>query len=164
MLSLVNRYSYLIASAFAMGVTWAIGARLGGLWAIVGVAGVGTSLALIQRKLRGGSSSVQRWEEAQAEIGRGSPVLLFLYADTCGVCLAARPIMDRLERELDGHADVLRLNIAEEAGQQARERFGTTMVPSIILLDGRGAELYRTEGKLPSRQQILAALDALRDR
>jgi len=84
MLSLVNRYSYLIASAFAMGVTWAIGARLGGLWAIVGVAGVGTSLALIQRKLRGGSSSVQRWEEAQAEIGRGSPVLLFLYADTLG--------------------------------------------------------------------------------
>jgi thiol-disulfide isomerase/thioredoxin len=160
MLSLVNRYSYLIASAFAMAVAWAVGARLGGFWAAVGVAGVGASLALVQRKLRGGSSAVKSWDEADAALGRGTPVLVFIYSDTCGPCLTAQRIVDRLERELDGHAEILRLNIAEEVGQRAHQRFGTTMVPAIILLDGRGTELYRTEGKLPRRQEILAALDS----
>jgi hypothetical protein len=37
-------------------------------------------------------------------------------------------------------------------------------VPAIILLDGRGNELHRTEGKLPRRQQIFAALDSARER
>ena len=69
--------------------------------------------------------------------------------------------MDGLERELAGRAQVLRLNVADEAGQRARERFETEKVPAIILLDGAGREVYRTEGKLPRRQQIREALDAL---
>jgi hypothetical protein len=34
-------------------------------------------------------------------------------------------------------------------------------VPAVILLDGGGHEVYRTEGKLPRRQQILEALAGL---
>ena len=34
-------------------------------------------------------------------------------------------------------------------------------MPAIILLDGAGHEVYRTEGKLPRRQQIVEALDGL---
>ncbi len=67
--------------------------------------------------------------------------------------------MDGLERELDGRAEVVRLNVAEVPGQRARERFETEKVPAVILLDGAGKEIYRTEGKLPRRRQILAALN-----
>ena len=56
---------------------------------------------------------------------------------------------------------MLRLNVADEAGQRARERFETEKVPTIILLDGAGREVYRTEGKLPRRQQIREVLDKL---
>ena len=77
-----NRYSYLITSALAMGAAWLLGARAGGLWAAIGVAGVGTALALVQRKLRGGSSTVKSWRDVQAATGKGSPLLLFLYSDT----------------------------------------------------------------------------------
>ena len=69
--------------------------------------------------------------------------------------------MDGLERELDGRAHVVRLNVADEPGQRARERFETEKVPTIIFLDGAGREVYRSEGKLPRRQQIFGALDAL---
>ena len=66
--------------------------------------------------------------------------------------------MDGLERELASRARVVRLNVAEEPGQRARERFETEKVPAVILLDGGGREVYRTEGKLPRRQQILEVL------
>jgi thiol-disulfide isomerase/thioredoxin len=164
MLSSINRHSYLIVSALAMGVAWILGARAGGLWALVGVAGVGAALALIQRTLRGGSSAVESWDEVRAATGRGTPVLLFIYSDTCGACLSIQPRMERLERELSGRADVLRLNVAEEVGQRAQAQFGTTLVPSLVLLDGRGNELYRSEGRPPQRAPIFAALDSLQDR
>jgi hypothetical protein len=77
-----NRYSYLITTALAMGLAWGLGARAGGLWAVVGIAGVGTALALIQRALRGGSSAVESWDEVRAALGRGTPLLLFIYSDT----------------------------------------------------------------------------------
>jgi hypothetical protein len=82
MRSFANRYSYLIASGLAMGVAWALGVRMGGLWAVVGVASVGGALAVIQRRLRGGSSAVRSWDDLQAEIGQGTPLLLFIYSDT----------------------------------------------------------------------------------
>jgi hypothetical protein len=77
-----NRYSFLITSALAMGVAWVLGARAGGAWAIIGVASVGAALAVIQRRLRGGSSTVTSWDAVRAEIGRGTPLLLFIYSDT----------------------------------------------------------------------------------
>ncbi len=78
----VNRYSYLITTALAMGGAWALGARLGGLAPAVAVAGVGLGLAAIQRRLRGGPSSVGSWQQAQQAIGHGTPTMLFVYADT----------------------------------------------------------------------------------
>jgi thiol-disulfide isomerase/thioredoxin len=163
MLSSLNRHSYLIVSAVAMGVAWLLGARAGGVWAIAGVVSVGAALALIQRKLRGGSSAVETWDEVRAATGHGSPLLLFIYSDTCGACLSVQPRMRGLERDLRGRADVLRLNVAEEVGRRARAQFGTTLVPALILLDGRGNELHRSEGRPPQRAQIFAALDSRRD-
>ena len=70
-------------------------------------------------------------------------------------------MVDGLERELAGRASVVRLNVDDRAGAEARARFGTTKVPAIILLDGDGVQRYRTEGKLPRRRAILEALAAM---
>jgi hypothetical protein len=84
MLWLLNRYSYLITTALAMGIAWIVGARFGGPWPAVAVAGVGVGLALIQRTLRGGASDVAAWREIGAEPGprQPLPLLLFLYSNT----------------------------------------------------------------------------------
>ena len=70
----------------------------------------------------------------------------------------AQPMVDGLERELAGRARVVRLNVAESAGAEAQARFQTTKVPAIMLLDADGVQRYRTEGKLPRRRAILAAV------
>ena len=75
----LNRYSYLITTALAMGVSWLAGSRFGGPWPAVAVAGAGLGLALVQRKLRGGASDVQAWDALGAGPG---PLLLFIYSDT----------------------------------------------------------------------------------
>jgi thiol-disulfide isomerase/thioredoxin len=160
MVSFINRNSYLFTSAVAMLVAWALGSRFGALWSAVAVGGVGVGLALIQRRMRGGASDVASWEGVQEEIGKGRPLLIFLFSDSCGACLATRPIVDNIERDLAGTLDVLRVNVAEAVGQEVRERFGATMVPTIIVLDEHGTERYRTEGRLPRKRAILDALAA----
>lgn len=158
MVSFINRYSYLFTSAVAMLVAWLFASRFGGVWPAVAVSGVGVGLALVQRRLRGGSSDVPSWEGVQVEIEKGRPLLIFLFSDNCGACLATRPIVDGIERELVGKLDVLRVNVAEDVGQEVRERFGSRMVPTVILLDADGVERYRTEGRLPRKSAIEAAL------
>jgi hypothetical protein len=70
-------------------------------------------------------------------------------------------MVDGLERELAGRASVVRLNVDDRAGAEARARFQTTKVPTIILLDADGVQRYRSEGKLPRRRAILDALAAM---
>ena len=78
----LNRYSFLITSALAMGLAWLVGARFGGVWPSIAVAGAGLGLAVVQRKLRGGASDVVAWDELGTAPERRQPVLLFLYSDT----------------------------------------------------------------------------------
>ncbi|MCC7370219.1 MAG: thioredoxin family protein [Chloroflexi bacterium] len=161
MVSFVNRYSYLFTSAVAMLVAWVVGARFGGVWPAVTVGGVGVGLAVAQRMLRGGSSDVVSWRGVQEEIGQGQPTLLYLFSDNCGACLASRPIVDSIERELAVKLDVLRVNVSDDVGQEVRERYGIRMVPTVILLDREGVEQYRTEGRLPRKQAIAELVTGL---
>jgi thiol-disulfide isomerase/thioredoxin len=128
------------------------------VWPAVAVGGVGVGLALVQRRLRGGASDVASWGGVQAEIEKGRPLLIFLFSDSCGACLATRPLVDGIERDLAGTLGVLRVNVAEDVGREARERFGAKRVPTVIVLDASGVERYRTEGRRPRKRAILDAL------
>jgi hypothetical protein len=67
-------------------------------------------------------------------------------------------MVDGLEKELAGRAQIIRLNVADPAGQEAWNRYLIQKVPAIVLLDETGVEIYRTEGKLPRKGQIREAL------
>ena len=82
MRSFLNRYSYLITSALVMGAAWLVGARFGGPWPTVAVAGSGLGMALIQRRLRGGASDVSTLADLDDRSGDRQPLLLFIYSDT----------------------------------------------------------------------------------
>ena len=77
----VNRYSYYIFSALAIGAATALGSRLGGPAGPAAVVGVGAALAGAQALLRGGSS-LRSWSAVQEAIHRGGPTMLFIYSDT----------------------------------------------------------------------------------
>jgi cytochrome c-type biogenesis protein len=72
----------------------------------------------------------------------------------------AKPVVDGLEREMEGRAQVLRLNVMDGVGGQLAARYGVRGVPTFVLLDGDG-QLVLTQVGMPKREGILTAVEAL---
>ena len=68
--------------------------------------------------------------------------------------------MDRLERELEGQAQVLRLDVMDGVGGKLAMRYGVRGVPTFVLLDGAGEVMLRQDGP-PRRAEIVAAVEEL---
>ena len=66
--------------------------------------------------------------------------------------------MHGLESSLAGRLRVIRLNVDDEVGRRARAVYGIEKVPTILLLNAAGSEVYRTEGKLPRTGRIRETL------
>ena len=56
--------------------------------------------------------------------------------------------MDRLERDLEGQAQVLRLSALSEVGRQLGSRYGVRGVPTFFLFDGTGGVVSYQVGRL----------------
>lgn len=65
--------------------------------------------------------------------------------------------MDRLEQELEGQAQVLRLDVMDSVGRELAMRYGARAVPTFVVLDGTGQVLLRQAG-MPDRDGIKAAI------
>ncbi len=65
--------------------------------------------------------------------------------------------MDGLERELQGRAQVLRLNVMDEVGGQLAARYSVRAVPTFVLLDG-GGRVVLTQVGTPNRAAIMEAI------
>lgn len=56
--------------------------------------------------------------------------------------------MNRLETELIGELQVIRLNVHDKVGDALGERFDCRFTPTFIFLDGDGNEQWRSVGYL----------------
>ena len=65
--------------------------------------------------------------------------------------------MDRLEADLAGRADVVRVDVMTRVGGALAERYGVQAVPTLLALDEAGQVIYSQAG-LPDRAAIEAAL------
>jgi len=74
----------------------------------------------------------------------------------------AKPVVDRLERDLGEQAQVLRLSIFDEAeaGRAAAARYGVRAVPTFLIFDGEG-ELVAQNVGLPDGKRLQALLESL---
>lgn len=75
-------------------------------------------------------------------------------------CLTAKPVVDGLERELEGRAQVLRISVISGVGADLAGRYNVRGVPTFVLLDGAGNLVYTHIGS-PDREAILAAVSEL---
>ncbi len=66
--------------------------------------------------------------------------------------MAAKPIVDGIERVHEGNLKVIRLNIQEPAGKALLERFDFRFTPTFIFFDGAGEELQRWVGGIYSAE------------
>ncbi len=71
----------------------------------------------------------------------------------------AKPAVDRLERELNGTAKVLRIDVMSQTGPALAQEYGVRAVPTFIVFDGKGQVVYAQAG-LPDRAAIREAVQA----
>jgi thioredoxin-related protein len=72
----------------------------------------------------------------------------------------AKPVVDGIERALEGEVEVLRLGVMNAVGRELAIRYGVRSVPTLVLIDGNGDVVLKQAG-LPRRGDILAAAEQL---
>lgn len=58
----------------------------------------------------------------------------------------AKPVVDGIERQLEGQAQVIRVNALGELGREGAMRFDVRAVPTLIVFDGCGQIVDRQIG------------------
>jgi thiol-disulfide isomerase/thioredoxin len=78
----------------------------------------------------------------------GQPLLLELQSPYCLGCVAIKPAVDRLEKEMHGQLVVRRVDIQSAEGLKLASQYGIEATPTFIFFDKAGAEQWRSAGKL----------------
>lgn len=75
--------------------------------------------------------------------------------------MAAKPIVDGLEREFQDELRVLRINVLDQANNDLLKEYGFLYTPTFIFLDGEGDEEWRITGAIDP-ERVRQSLDALK--
>ena len=67
-------------------------------------------------------------------------------------CLRAKPIVDGLEAEWGERVRVVRLNAMERENLTLLSRLGVRFMPTYVLLDSDGREVWRSIGGINARE------------
>ncbi len=65
------------------------------------------------------------------EASKTKPVLVDFFAEWCGPCKVQGPIVDKLEKEMEGKAVVGKLNI--EDSQDVAGEYGVMSIPTLLI-------------------------------
>ena len=116
-------------------------------------------LSVIFISLRRGEATVSSLEDFNLALESG-PLLIDFYSDYWVGCLLAKPDVDRLEKQLKGKVQVIRLNVANEFGKQLKFKFNVGIVPGFVLVNKEGKEILKRTGKVPSLEKIVELVDS----
>jgi hypothetical protein len=69
-------------------------------------------------------------------------------------CLVAKPIVDGIEKDLNGKAEVVRLNMLSKVGRELASRYRVPAVPTLLVLNSDSKVIYRHTG-MPDRGEVV---------
>jgi len=64
-----------------------------------------------------------------------SPVMVDFYADWCGPCKMAEPVLDELSDEYEGKIDIVKINV--DQNRETSMKYQVMSIPTTILFKGR---------------------------
>ena len=109
-----------------------------GVLVVYGLAVVALGLAL--RTPRSKLTTFDGLAAFDAVLRGPRPTLLEFYSENCGVCMAMKPVMDRLEHEAGHRLQILRINVSEPIGIEIADRYRVTFTPTFLLFNGSGLQ------------------------
>jgi thioredoxin-related protein len=62
--------------------------------------------------------------------------------------MAAKPVVDGIEREHEGTLTVIRIDIQDPAGKEVGARYGFEYTPTFLLFSAQGEQVLRTVGAI----------------
>ncbi len=135
-----NSYYFL---SNAVGLALAIFVLRDGLTTLEGLVVLAYVLAAgwLARRLRTPGQQLARFDGLAAfdrALRDPRPTMLAFYSANCAVCMAMKPVMDRLEQDVGQRLQILRINVADPIGRQLTDRYGVTFTPTFLLLNGAG--------------------------
>ncbi len=65
------------------------------------------------------------------------------YADWCGPCVAMKPVLEELEKELAGEVEIKKIDVDEK--QDEASKYGVMSIPTYLILED-GKEVGRFVG------------------
>ncbi len=145
-----NQYSFVIIAGFGL-LTLAV------VFAVTGfnrrkaaaLAAAAAAGLVAWAGLRTGAGSAPEAVQAALVVRAADrPVLVEFYSDYCVACLAAKPTLDALERELRSDLRIIRLDVASAEGRALGEQLELRVTPTFILFDADGLEIWRGLGSL----------------
>ena len=86
------------------------------------------------------------------------PCIIDFYADWCGPCKMAAPVLEKLANDFEGKLDVYKVNT--EVEQELAVAFGIRSIPSFLFVPAEG-QPQMAMGALPKETFIKAFKDVL---
>ena len=81
-------------------------------------------------------------------IGQDKLTLVDFYATWCGPCKIMHPVLDRIEKMVEGRVNIVRLDIDDPDNMALVRRYGIMSVPTFIFFKN-GVILRRETGAMP---------------
>ncbi len=109
--------------------------------------------------LRPGDSNVASTEEANEILASGQPVFVEFFSNRCPLCLASEPNVKSLTSDVNGRAQILKLNVQDGLAIPLMREHNAFSTPTFIVFDDLGQEVWRQTGAILNKGEALEALD-----
>lgn len=73
----------------------------------------------------------------------------------------AKPVVDGLEKQFEGRLSVARVDVTTEDGEALCDKHGVRQIPAFLMLDPKGAVVFRQIGRAPDAVAIEALMHKL---